>query len=85
MQAVFSEFSLPAQDKPAAFDKVVTIRKELTDAIFLQENGLEVKLTASFGIANYPGDAADKKELLQMADNSLYRSKDMGKNSITVA
>ena len=76
---------LPAHDKPAAFDKVVTIRKALADAIFLQENGLEVKLTASFGIANYPGDAADKKELLQLADNSLYQSKDLGKNSITVA
>ena len=46
---------------------------------------LAIKLTASFGIAHYPVDAADKKELLQLADNSLYRSKDVGKNSITVA
>lgn len=76
---------LPTHDKSAAFDKVVTIRKALADATFLRDNGLEVKLTASFGIANYPGDAADKKELLQLADNSLYRSKDVGKNSITVA
>lgn len=76
---------LPRQDKHAAFDKVVAVRKALADAIFLQDMELEIKLTASFGIANYPRDAADKKELLQMADNSLYRSKDVGKNSITVA
>jgi diguanylate cyclase (GGDEF)-like protein len=76
---------LPAQDKNTAFEKVVRIRKALAEATFLIEEGLGVELTASFGIANYPSDAADKKELLQMADNSLYRSKDLGKNSITVA
>ena len=76
---------LPGQDKHTAFDKVVAVRKALADAIFLEDMELQIRLTASFGIANYPGDAADKKELLQMADNSLYRSKDMGKNSITVA
>jgi diguanylate cyclase (GGDEF)-like protein len=76
---------LPGQDKNLAFDKVVAIRKALADATFLQELNLAIKLTASFGIAHYPVDAADKKELLQLADNSLYRSKDVGKNSITVA
>jgi diguanylate cyclase (GGDEF)-like protein len=76
---------LPGQDKHAAFDKVVAIRKAVADAIFLQDIGLSAKVTASFGIASYPGDAPDKKELLQMADNSLYRSKNVGKNSITVA
>ncbi len=76
---------LPAQDKNAAFDKVVLVRKAVANAVFLNEEGVGAKLTASFGIANYPSDAADKKELLQMADNSLYRSKDLGKNSITVA
>ena len=76
---------LAAQDKKAAFDKVVRIREAVAEAIFLSKEGLEAQMTASFGIANYPNDAADKKELLQMADNSLYRSKDLGKNSITVA
>jgi diguanylate cyclase (GGDEF)-like protein len=68
---------LPGQDKHTAFDKVVAVRKALADAIFLEDMEIQIRLTASFGIANYPGDAADKKELLQMADNSLYRSKDM--------
>ncbi len=76
---------LPSQDKNAAFDKVVDIRRAVADVIFLKDEGLEIELTASFGIANYPSDAADKRELLQIADNSLYRSKDLGKNSITVA
>jgi diguanylate cyclase (GGDEF)-like protein len=76
---------LPSQDKQGALDKIVAIRKALSEAIFLNDEGLEVKLTASFGIANYPHDADSKRELLLIADNSMYRSKEKGKNSITLA
>ena len=75
---------LPDQNKPAAFDKMGEVRRELADAVFLQADGLKIKTTASFGIASYPQDAADKKGLLQMADQSMYRSKKLGKNAITV-
>jgi diguanylate cyclase (GGDEF)-like protein len=76
---------LPGQDKKAALDKVVAVRQALADTIFLREEGLDVRLTASFGIATYPHDAASKKELLRIADNSMYRSKEIGKNAITLA
>ncbi|UCG11148.1 MAG: sensor domain-containing diguanylate cyclase [Deltaproteobacteria bacterium] len=76
---------LPTQDKRAALDKVMAVRNAIANSTYLRDDGLEIKVTASFGIANYPRDAADKKELLQMADNSMYRSKDLGKNSITLA
>jgi GGDEF domain-containing protein len=46
---------------------------------------LEIKITASSGIASYPQDAGDMEKLLQMADGSLYSSKELGKNSITAA
>lgn len=75
---------LPAQDKKTALDKVVSIRRALTEAVFLQDNGLRIKVTASFGIANYPHDASDKKELLRIADYSMYRSKELGKDSISL-
>ncbi len=75
---------LPAQDKRAALAKIENVRKELADATFLQSEGLEIKITASCGIASYPQDASDKRELLQMADQSMYRSKKRGKNAITV-
>lgn len=76
---------LPGQDKKAALNKVITIRKSLTESIFLKDEGLQIKVTASFGIANYPHDAANQRELLHMADNSMYRSKALGKDSITLA
>jgi len=76
---------LPGQDKKAALKKTMNIRKSLAESIFLKDQGLQIKVTASFGIANYPHDAADQRELLHIADNSMYRSKALGKNSITLA
>lgn len=76
---------LPDQDKRQALDKVIALRKALSEAAYLQDEGLQVKLTASFGIANCPHDAKDKRELLIIADNSMYRSKELGMDSITLA
>ena len=75
---------LPAQDKQAAIIKISNVQKKLSSTLFLQAEGLEIRITASFGIASYPEDAKNKKNLLQLADQSLYRSKQLGKNSITV-
>lgn len=76
---------LPGQDKPKALKKVKKIHAALNRAVFLEEDGHQVKVSASFGIANYPEDAQDLKGLLLSADISMYRSKDRGKNSITVS
>ena len=75
---------LPTQDRRAALEKLSNVHRELSIASFLQSEGLEIKITASCGIASYPQDATDKKDLLQLADQALYRSKEQGKNSITV-
>lgn len=76
---------LPGQDKKAALAKVELIRAALTGGSFLAQDGHDVKVSASFGIANYPEDAANLKELLHRADVSMYTSKGRGKNTITVS
>lgn len=76
---------MPGQDKGKALRKVQRIHAALNEAVFLQEEGHRVKVSASFGIANYPEDAQDLKNLLLSADISMYRSKEKGKNSITVS
>jgi diguanylate cyclase (GGDEF)-like protein len=75
---------LPGKDKVRALEKVKEIRKALTEALFLREEGRDVKLTASFGIANCPEDATDKADLLRLADHSMFRSKESGKDAITL-
>lgn len=48
-------------------------------------DGAALKITASFGIASYPQHAQTAHGLIQLADAALYRSKDLGRNRITVA
>ena len=74
---------LPDRAKPAAREKVEKIRGAIAAHRFLAAEGLDVRITASFGIASYPQDAADKRALLHLADESMYRSKADGKNRIT--
>ena len=74
---------LPDQGKAEAAEKVERMRRALAEAVLLESEELQVKVTASFGIANYPEDAAGTRALLHLADESMYRSKRDGKNQIT--
>ena len=44
--------------------------------------GIERRLTASFGVASFPGDAADGTTLLRIADRALYAAKANGRNCV---
>ena len=50
----------------------------------LEIGGREVVVTASLGIACYPSDGKELRELLGHADEALYRSKQEGRNRTTV-
>jgi diguanylate cyclase (GGDEF)-like protein len=41
-----------------------------------------LKMTASFGVAALPGSATDKRYLITVADEALYRAKHAGKNRV---
>jgi diguanylate cyclase (GGDEF)-like protein len=43
------------------------------------------RLTLSFGVASWPGDGGDLRDLLQAADAALYEAKRLGKDRITFA
>lgn len=74
---------LPDQDNAAALPKVETIKSGINSTRYLQQEGINVRVTASFGLATFPDDAADKTQLLKEADQCLFQSKKMGKNRIS--
>ena len=76
---------LPEKNKEEALQTVRNIKTALNETVFLKDDGHHVKVSASFGLANFPEDAADLKSLLMSADVSMYKSKSSGKNAITVS
>ncbi len=46
--------------------------------------GKEVGITVSLGIACYPSDGRDSRNILERADEALYRSKQGGRNRTTI-
>jgi diguanylate cyclase (GGDEF)-like protein len=76
---------LPRQGKVEAQAKVERMRRAVFTTPFLQKEGIDAHLTASFGLAVFPCDAVDKRELLAKADRCLFQSKSQGKNQVTLA
>ncbi len=75
---------LPGQGSEEALSKVGAIRKGISSAFYLQQEGIHLRVTASFGLATFPDDARDKKQLLMAADQCLFQSKKKGKDRISV-
>ncbi len=53
--------------------------------LFMREEGLDLHLTVSVGIATYPTHARNKEQLLQMADKAMYRGKETTRNVVNIA
>ena len=58
------------------------IRLKMFEHPFTAETGEDVKLTISAGIACYPSDATEKKDLIKKADQALYFAKNHGRNRV---
>lgn len=58
------------------------IHQRIMDTRFLTEKGLNIQLTASFGIAAYPEHAKTSYEVLKLADTAMYDVKKAGRNQV---
>ena len=76
---------LPQTGKQAAMNAARRLRRLLNDAMFLREEGLNLKLTASFGLACYPTDARTKNELVRLADEAMYLVKNTARDNVAAA
>ncbi|MEE8184481.1 MAG: sensor domain-containing diguanylate cyclase [Acidobacteriota bacterium] len=61
------------------------IRSQLQKEVFLEDLGLEVRITASFGVATFPDHGSDKDDLIAQADRAMYSVKGNRKNAVAVA
>lgn len=76
---------LPQTSAEGAMTIAERIRVAIEERPFLADRGIEVRLTASFGVSTYPDHGQNKEELLQRADQAMYRVKDRGKNGVVLA
>ncbi|MFA4903151.1 MAG: sensor domain-containing diguanylate cyclase [Desulfobaccales bacterium] len=75
---------LPHRSQTEALEIIRRLRRTLNATPLLQDEGLEVKVTASYGIATVPEDAQDREKLLLIADRAMFGSKGRGRDRIMV-
>jgi len=68
------------KEKAVAFCKA--LKEKLSARKFLADEGLNIRITASFGLATFPDDADNKCKVLHLADERMYKIKDSHKNDI---
>ena len=74
---------LPETPKDDACRLAERIRHAVEEQAFvLLEDGQAIHRTVSVGVASYPEDALNPTELVQRADDALYRAKRAGKNRV---
>ncbi len=76
---------LPQTSKENSLAVVRRIKDLLNTRVFFAEEGLNIKVTASFGVASFPMDGRTRKEILRMADEAMYLVKNTSRNSIALA
>jgi diguanylate cyclase (GGDEF)-like protein len=76
---------LPQTSKENSLAVVRRIKDLLNAKVFFAEEGLNVKVTGSFGVASFPADGRTRKEILRMADEAMYLVKNTTRNNIALA
>jgi len=76
---------LPQTSKENALMVVRRIRELLNNRVFFAEEKMNIKVTASFGVASFPVDGRTRKELLRKADEAMYLVKNSTRNNIALA
>jgi diguanylate cyclase (GGDEF)-like protein len=73
---------LPGLDQPRALQKASEIRSRVKRSVYELEQGIAIRLQASFGVATFPQDAEDLNGLIAAADHALFAIKETGKGAV---
>jgi diguanylate cyclase (GGDEF)-like protein len=76
---------LPQTSKWNTLAVVKRIKDLMNSKVYFAEEGLSVRITASFGIASFPIDGRTRKEILRRADEAMYLVKNTTRNNIALA
>jgi diguanylate cyclase (GGDEF)-like protein len=76
---------LPQTSKTEALLVTRRLHELIGRHVFFQQEGLNISITASFGISTFPEDARTKVDLIRMADQAMYLVKKTSRNGIAVA
>jgi diguanylate cyclase (GGDEF)-like protein len=75
---------LPGTDAAGAAQLAERAREALAGRTILTQEGVPVRVTASFGVASWP-EHGEGDDLLRAADFALYEAKNRGKNRVETA
>jgi diguanylate cyclase (GGDEF)-like protein len=58
--------------------------REQVELPFVMEDGTVLKISCSIGVAMYPDQTDEGRELLRFADDAMYLAKKHGRNAVAV-
>ena len=76
---------LPNHDKPAGTALAKKLFRAMRTARFLQNEGLDLELRGSFGLASYPEDGNSIDSIIKSADSMMYEVKGSTRDNLAVA
>jgi len=76
---------LPGYDKATGCNMASRLYHELRSARFLQNEGLELELRGSFGLATFPDDGNSIESMIKAADAMMYHVKGTTRDNLAVA
>ena len=71
--------------KHAALIVAKRLRDSLRTSMFCQEEGLNLNVRASMGVATYPHDGKDPRDIIRQADEMMYLVKNTTRDNIGIA
>ena len=80
------EFAVILRESDAPYASILSERIRSTVCAYpFKHEGVRTQLSVSVGVAYFPKDADNAKDLIKMADEALYTAKRSGRNKVCVS
>ncbi len=76
---------LPQTSKEHAYVVARRLHRLIRETPWLKDSGMNIRITASVGVASYPHDSKVKAELMHLADEAMYLVKNTSRDSVAAA